>query len=390
MKVLDISQLLPGPFCTWILAEFGAEVLRLEPLNGESGHRLPPTIGTTSLFCMALNRGKQSILIDLKQEEGAQIFSQLASGSDVLVEGFRPGTMDRLGLGYEQLRKINPRLVYCAITGYGQDGPRCHTVGHDLNYLAVSGILGMQAEVAAPGLIPVQIADLGGGAWPAIAGILLALSLREKTGTGSFVDISMLDGLLAWMAPFAGQADCPWTRHPMLRGELACYNLYSTADGRYLSVGCVEPKFWRALCKALGHEEWIPRQLETGKAQEQIRRDLQMIFAGRSAEEWRQLFSGVETCVEVVLSPEEMQADPQVLQRGSVYTDEKENPALRHVRVPIRISGSEPNAYSAPMPGQDTESVLRRLGYSQQQIGELIRRRVVAVSLAADTATNGH
>lgn len=377
IRVVDLSQLLPGPFCTWLMAEFGADVLRIEAPAGDFGHRIPPLSDGTSLFYLSLNRGKRSLGLDLKQDSARGVFRKLISEADVLLEGFRPGVMSRLGFAYDQLRAINPKLIYCAITGFGYDGPYSNRVGHDLNYLALSGILGIQAEVATPSVFPVQIADIGAGALPAFAGILLALAMREKTMMGSFVDVSMLDGLVSWLAPYAGHAHAPWTRNAMLRGELACYNVYRTADDRYLSVGCVEPKFWSTFCRAIGHEEWVALQAD-GTAQRRIRRELQAIFANQSADYWRQFFSEYEVCVAPIITPEEMEQDPQIQQRGSVYSDEVPNHGeLRVIRPPIRISDCETRTAPPPAAGENSVTVLRELGYSTEEIQELFRAGAV-------------
>jgi len=381
IKVLDLSQLLPGPFCAWILAEFGADVLKIEPLGGEAGHKFPPTTeNSSSYFYLGLNRGKRSFQINLKHPLGKEIFEKLVANADVLVEGFRPGVLDRLGFGWERLQELNSQLIYCAISGYGQDGPARNRVGHDINYLALSGILGLQSETGQVSLPPVQIADIGAGALPAALGISLAVHLRERTGRGSMVDISMLDGLISWLAPFAGNFHHPWIRNGFLRGESACYNVYRTQDERYLTLGCVEPKFWAALCQALGEEEWIPLQFAPEPTQNNIRKQLASIFQQRSAKEWQRFFSTCETCVEIVLLPEEMETLPQIAARETVYQENHPREgALRAVRPPVRITGCEPAKCSqAPTPGQHTESTLLSLGYSLQQIEELRQQGVVA------------
>jgi crotonobetainyl-CoA:carnitine CoA-transferase CaiB-like acyl-CoA transferase len=369
LRVIDLSQLLPGPFCTWVLAEYGADIVKIEPLGGESAHRLHPLGHDTSLFNLGLNRGKRSIVLNLKRPSGKEIFLKLARKADVLVEGFRPGVMDRLRMGWKHLHKVNPQLIYCAISGYGQDGPRRDRVGHDLNYLALSGILGLQSELRGPCVLPVQLADIGAGGLPAALGILLAIVRRQQTGKGSLVDVSMLDALVSWLAPYAGLSGKPWVRNALLRGELACYNLYRTKDRRYLAVGCVEAKFWSALCFALRHQDWIPLQFEPGRAQRDLRRQLQTIIQRRSAEAWERFFAVHETCVDRVLLPEEMEKDPQVKARGIVYEQQHPNEGrLRQVRPPIRITGCEPSSFPAPHCGEHTDKILSSLGYSRTDI----------------------
>lgn len=379
-NVLDLSHLLPGPFCTWILAEFGADVLKVEPLGGEGGHKVPPTTkSASSHFYLGLNRGKRSLAVNLKHPRGKEMLEKLTTNADVLVEGFRPGVMTRLGFGWNQLQKLNPRLIYCAISGYGQDGPARHRVGHDLNYLALSGILGLQLETGAVSVPPVQIADIGAGALPAALGICLALLLRDRTGRGSMVDISMLDALVSWLAPFSGNFRQPWIRNGFLRGKSACYNVYRTRDHRHISIGCVEPKFWAGLCRALGKDAWIDLQFAPEPAQSRLRRKLEAIFRKRSAKEWEQLLSQHETCAEIVLPPEEMEMLPQVQARGTVYKEEHPREGtLRGVRPPVRIAGCDQlKRGPAPALGEHTDSTLSSLGYSVEQIEEFRRDGVV-------------
>lgn len=334
-------------------------------------------MGETSLFYLSINRGKHSIVLDLKQTEGREIFLRLAATSDVIVEGFRPGTMERLGLGYDDLKKVKPELVYCAISGYGQNGPFRNRAGHDLNYLAISGILGLQSSVREPTVPPIQVADLAAGSLSAAIGILVALEFRRKTGHGTFVDISMLDGLTSLLAPFAGLSGESWIRNALLLGKHACYNIYGTRDGKYLTVACIEPKFWSNFCRKLGLEDWIPLQFEVENTQEYMRKELQQLFAHRTSHEWREFFQMCDACVEIVLSPEEMEEHPQVIARDLIHNHLSSHGELRQVRAPIRISGCDYPNLTARMPGEDTDVVLATLGYSANDIEELRSRKVI-------------
>ena len=270
VKVLDLSRLLPGGFCSLLLADFGAEVLKVEDTGMGDYVRwaIPKYEGAeesaASAYFLALNRGKKSIRINLKSDEGKDVLLKLVEEYDVVLESFRPGVLDRLGVGYERMKQENPRLVYCAISGYGQDGPYRDRSGHDMNYLGLVGMLGLTGDKDGP---PVQaagqIADLGGGALMAAFGILAALRERDRSGEGQFVDISMADGALSWLAMVAAKyfADkTPPHRGDLeLAGSLVCYRPYACADG-YVTLGALEPKFWQAWCRGIGREDLIEKQ----------------------------------------------------------------------------------------------------------------------------------
>ncbi len=275
VKVLDLTRLLPGGFCSLLLADFGADVVKVEDTGmGDYVRWAPPyygsdaeqALGTRSALYLALNRGKRSIRIDLKSEAGRDAFLRLAADYDVVLESFRPGVLDRLGVGYDALREINPRIVYCAITGYGQTGPNTQRAGHDMNYLGLGGLLGMTGE---PGGRPIQsagqIADLGGGAMMAAFGVMAALHERQRSGEGQLVDVSMTDGALAWLAMVAAAFLChgqvPERGDGQLNGGLLCYYPYEAADG-WVTCGALEPKFWRAFCEGVGRQDLIEAQFQ--------------------------------------------------------------------------------------------------------------------------------
>ncbi|HEX7065458.1 MAG TPA: CoA transferase, partial [Bacillales bacterium] len=264
IRILDLTRLLPGPYCTMLLADFGAEVIKVEtPKTGDYARWIEPQLndGNSAQF-HSLNRNKKSMVLNLKSEEGKAVFLQLAQTADVVIESFRPGVMERIGIGYPTLKEINPEIVFCSLTGYGQNGPYAKSPGHDINYLSYSGLLDLQGEQGGRPVVPAaQIADLGGGALPAAVGIMLALFDREKSGQGQFVDIAMLDGVISWLQTIL--PDYLATEVPLKRGELAlsggkaCYEVYETKDGRYLAVGALEEKFWREFCEAIGCEDFI-------------------------------------------------------------------------------------------------------------------------------------
>ncbi len=313
LRVLDLSRLLPGGFCSLLLADLGAEVLKVEDTGMGDYVRwsIPRYEGVaesaSSAMFLALNRNKRSIRVDLKQPEGRDVLLRLARSHDVLLESFRPGVLDRLGVGYERLREANPGLVYCAISGYGQDGPNRDRSGHDINYLGLVGLLALSGDGGGP---PVQsagqIADIGGGALMAAVGILAALRERERSGEGQLVDVSMADGSLSWLALVAArhfaQDARPRRGDLELAGSLICYRPYRCADG-WVTLGALEPKFWQGFCRGVGREDLIERQFERpGTAAHEA---VEAIFAARTREQWRAFASEHDCCLEPVLELEE-------------------------------------------------------------------------------------
>ncbi|MFW5878576.1 MAG: CaiB/BaiF CoA transferase family protein, partial [Myxococcota bacterium] len=281
LRVLDLSRLLPGPYCSSLLADLGAEVVKIEgPPGGDYLRWMPPLLGDQSAYFHALNRGKRSLLLSLKHERGIEVFHKLVSaGYDVVIESFRPGVMDRLGLGYEELKKIRPGLILCSITGYGRDGPRSRRAGHDLNFLGLSGVLGMMGPAQEAPVVPgVQIADVGGGSLMAAVGILAALYRRASSGEGAWIDISMTEGALAFLsahlAARQGMAEPLHHGSGALSGDRPCYSLYRTSDGKLMSVAALEPVFWQALCRVLGREDLIEQGLATGRSGEWAKKEL--------------------------------------------------------------------------------------------------------------------
>jgi crotonobetainyl-CoA:carnitine CoA-transferase CaiB-like acyl-CoA transferase len=307
LVVLDLTRLLPGAAATMQLANFGAEVIKIEePGRGDYARSMPPLMeGEGAVFRM-VNRGKQSVALDLKSAAGREAFLQLADTADVVVESFRPGTMQRLGLGYDTLRARNQRLIYVSITGYGQDGPWAKLAGHDINYLALGGALDLIGARGGPPVIPgLQIADLT-GAMQAVTGVLLALAARGKTGRGQSIDVSMLDAV-TWMLPVAlglhaATGELPARGDTILTGRYACYHVYEAADGRWLAIGALEPKFWQALCGALGCAQFIADQFAEGPRQAEIIVELGRIFRTRTAEEWFERLLPADCCVTPVRS----------------------------------------------------------------------------------------
>jgi len=359
VRVLDLTRLLPGAFATLMLAELGAEVIKIEdPAGGDPMRRLPPLLGGRGLYDRLLNRGKKSVVIDLRTTGGQATLDRLAVRADILIESFRPGTARRLGVDGATLRSRHPRLIHCAITGYGQTGPYAERPGHDLNYVSVSGLLAVDRPE--PLELPrMFIADIGGGAMSAVIGILAALFGRERTGEGATLDISMHEAALYWlMVPAARElvdggreasADLPTF------GSHASYNIYRTKDGERLALGALEMKFWRAFCEGVGRPDLIPRHDTAPGDQAALVADIRALFASRTAAEWIAHFETHDVCLTPVNSPAAALADPHVQARGAVITA----PGLRAIRPPFLQA--VPDLSPAPQLGQDTDDVLKLL-----------------------------
>jgi len=382
--VLDLSRLLPGPLCSLFLADLGAEVIKIEDTEaGDYIRWLPPLLDDYGAVYHALNRNKKSIRLNLKMPEGKEIFKKLVNTADVVLESFRPGTMDRLGLGYNVLQENNPRIIYCAITGYGQDGPYKDKAGHDLNYISIAGLLGTCGESVKPPSMPgVQIADIGGGSLTALSAILLALYQREKTGRGQFLDVSMTDGCFSFLMHHLAESAARGSPHrrgkERLTGGLACYQVYRTKDNKYISIGALEPKFWANLLKILNREDLINLQF-IEEEQERVREELQKVFITKTRNEWISLLSGNDLCVEPVYDLEEAGEDPQIRFRGIFRRIKLKNGAESlQIKIPLRGSAiTEPEMRQAPGYGEHTEMILQGLGYSKQEIRILKEKGII-------------
>jgi len=390
LKVLDLTRLLPGGFCSLLLADFGADVIKVEDTGmGDYVRWAPPYYegaepsASSGLF-LSLNRGKRSTRIDLKSAPGRDVLLRLVQGSDVLLESFRPGVMDRLGVGYERLREQNPGLVYCAISGYGQDGPNRDRPGHDINYLGLNGILGLTGEAGGPPVsASAQIADLGGGAMMAVAGILIALQERARSGEGQLVDCSMFDGSLSFLAMLAGEmlADGSIPRRGELRlaGGLVCYRPYRCADG-YVTLGALEPKFWAEFCRGVGREDLLEHAFDPPGSD--AHRALCDVFVARTRAQWEEFASEHDCCLEPVLGLDEALDGDLVAAREMVV--ELDQPgAERPVRllgVPFKLSRTPADPLRAPGPGlgEHTREVLAEAGYRPEEIEALLESGAVA------------
>jgi crotonobetainyl-CoA:carnitine CoA-transferase CaiB-like acyl-CoA transferase len=363
VKVLDLSRLFPGPYATLLLADLGADVVRVEDTRGGDMIRyLPPHAEDgQGVRHHALNRGKRSVALNLRNMTHAQVLEQLATTADVLVESFRPGVLERLGFTPERLHELNPRLIICRISGFGQDGPDAHRAGHDLNYAARAGVLGMMKR---PAPLPVQIADVTGGSWPAAFQITAALFAREQTGKGAVIDVSMTEGARAMLvmaaADHAGNGESVGAGRDMLCGSVPCYDVYETKDG-FISVGALEPKFWAGLVGALELEEIADAGLARGEEGEAARATLQAKLHEKTTAEWEDFFRDHDVCVEPVRSPEEAATgDAQLAARGVEVAVKIGDGELSLPKTPLSLA----QAATAPAPnlGADTSDVLHGWG----------------------------
>ncbi len=379
LKVLDFTRLLPGPYATLVMADLGAQVDKVEePLGGDYVRQMPPFLGDMSALFATLNRSKRSLAVDLKAG-GADIIRALVKQYDVVFESFRPGVMEKLGLGYEALAKENPRLVYCALSGYGHSGPDRVKAGHDINYIARAGVLAYGgAKHGAPALPGVQVADTGGGLF-SLVGILSALYARERTGKGRFVDVSMTESAMAflhlWLGArrLMGKEGMPLQRGTeLLNGGVPCYGVYRTFDGKYLAVGALEPKFFAALCEALGEPDLAYGAYDTGERGQAVRVELERIFNSQTAQHWLDTLAGLEVCVELVAEGDAVFDDRQHVERH-VFNAVPGSAALR---TPL-VTALPETAAQAPELGQHTDEILAQAGFSTTQIAAWARAGIV-------------
>ena len=390
VRILDLSRLIPGTFCTMLLGDLGAEVVKIEapgvsefmgssgPLGEEKSRKIAAYY--------APNRNKKSVVINLKSQAGQEIFYGLSQRADVIVEGFRPGVAERLGIGYETIEKLKRKIIYCSLSGYGQDGPYRAFPGHDINYIAMAGILGLIGHDEGPPVIPLNlVADFAGAALYAALGIAVALVARNRTGRGQYVDVAYMDGAVSLMTWFTcgyffdgsvlrrGQS---W-----LHGAYPYYGVYETKDGKHITIGCLEPHFWENLCRFLGKEEYISYHFEPehtfqkpeDEKWDEIRSFLRQVFLTRTRDEWFDLLIRNDVPAGKVHTPDEVFTDPQVLHRQMVI--EVEDPILgkvKQVGVAPKLSSTPGKVRSlSPLPGEHTNEILRELGYEWEEIQDL-------------------
>lgn len=378
IRVLDLSRLLPGPFCSMLLQELGADVIKIEEPNGGDYLRwFPPLTGHSGAQFIALNRGKRSVALDLKPEEGRAALHRLLAQADVLIESFRPGVLARLGLSPESLCARYPRLVVCSISGYGQDGPMALRAGHDIDYLATGGVFALMG--LPPRVFPIQVADIAGGALYGALGIVSALFQRERTGRGRALDVSMTEGSLSFMTVALAQT---WGEGrplkpgaELLTGASPGYRLYETADGGHLAVGALEPKFWAQFVHAIGRPDLLEKGLDLNdtSTQEEVAR----VLKSKPRAAWEEVFAACDACVEPVLPLEALAQHPQHAARRAIIED-PDGPPI--VRSPIHQLHPPQTPRPAPALGEHTLAVLAEAGYSAETLAELRARGVIAVA----------
>lgn len=398
IRILDLTHLAPGALCTMILGDLGADVIRIEAPPGVGGRGAGLGIspmgeeGRKRAAFDALNRNKRSVGLNLRSEQGREIFRKLAQTADVIIEGFRPGVVKRLGVDYESMRAINPRIIYCSLSGYGQDGPYSKFSGHDVNYISIAGALNLIGTPDRPPVVPLNLlADFAGASLHGVIGVMAALAARDKTGAGQYVDISYMDGAMSIITWFISQYFSSGALfkkgETWFHGAYPYYGVYEAKDGNYVSIGCVEPWFWENLCRAVGKEEYIPYcispehflQKPEGDKWEEISSNLRQVFLTKTRDEWFDFLAEKDVPVGKVYGLDEVFSDPQVLHRKMVV--EVEHPTVGKVRQPgIAVKLSEtPGKIRrlAPIFGEHTEEILRELDYSQSQIAELRQSSVI-------------
>jgi crotonobetainyl-CoA:carnitine CoA-transferase CaiB-like acyl-CoA transferase len=371
IRVLDLTRLLPGAFCTMLLADMGADVIKVEePDRGDYMRWTPPLVDGQSVLFNALNRNKRSVTLNLKSKPGRDLLLQLAEHADILVEGNRPGVIERLGLGWDVLHARNPRLILCSITGYGQDGPLASRAGHDLNYMATAGGLGLNGEKGGPPVpLSVQVADIGGGGLQPAVAILGALVAVQRGAEGRWLDVSMTDAAVSWLALVLaahGGGEEIHRGDQRLAGRQACYRVYACKGGGYYSVGALEPKFWLALCVAVGRPDLVALQFAEGEEGEGVHRDLEQVFASRTREEWTKELAGLDACCEPVLELDEVESHPQVVARRLVSRS-KSGVEVR----PAVVLREDWRRLDAPGLGEHTSEVLAEVGVDAQRLTKL-------------------
>ena len=379
VRVLDLTRLLPGGYATLLMADLGADVVKVEePGKGDYIRWTPPMVGEFSSGHIALNRNKRSMTLNLKSEEGRDLLRRLVPHFDVVIESFRPGVMERLGVGWDVLKEANPKLIYCAITGYGREGPRAGAAGHDVNYSGYAGALSIiGAEEQGPVIPGLQIGDLGGGGMAAVIAVLAALHRRSTTGEGDFCDVSMTDGVVSWLSIHASEffatGTVPSAERMHLSGAYPCYRIYPAADG-WITVGALEPQFWSRLCELIERPDLAGDAFALGERRDDVIDDLSKLFAERTRAEWMELFSGEDVCVGPVNDFSEAFDDEQILHRDMLVDAElPSGESVRTVGNPIKLESNQAPSWRRPPPamGEHTDEVLGEASIGRSEIDAL-------------------
>jgi crotonobetainyl-CoA:carnitine CoA-transferase CaiB-like acyl-CoA transferase len=379
VRIVDLTRLYPGPFGTQLLGDLGAEVIKVEDKNSPDYIRFfPPTFKKEGAGYIAVNRNKKSFALDLRSEKGKDLFFRLVEKSDVVVEQFRPGVLDKMGLGYDRAKAVNPAIIYCSITGFGQTGPYADIAGHDLNYMGLAGITDIIGPKKGDPVIPgIQVADVAGGGLMSVIGILSALVARKNTGKGQHVDVSMFDGILPFMgmifANYKAGGGLPERGNTFLSGGLVCYSIYRTKDDRYMTMAALEFKFWKRFCELIEHPEWTDKQFVEGEENEELRAALSDLFLTRTRDEWVELFRGEESMCEAVLTIDEVEHDPHAIARKMIIEmDHPTEGKIKGIGVPIKFSETEATDIAPPpIMGQHNGEILSMIGLSGAEIDKL-------------------
>ena len=385
IKVLDLTRYLPGPFATQILADFGADVIKIEEPGGELGRYLPPFAGGFGTRFCAVNRNKKSIVLDLKSEKGKEIFKRLSSGADIIIEQFRPGVMDKMGLGYNLLKKDNEGLIYCSVTGYGLSGPWFDRAGHDINYLNTAGVSALNAgSDGVPVISSLQIADVAGGSLFAVIGIMLALFQRSRSGRGQLCDIAMMDGALSLLSytigEWSGKGSLPETGREFFTGGFAMYNTYKCSDGKYVGLGAIEGKFWNGFCLKIGREDYIKSQFDISRQDEMIA-DISSLMLSRSRDEWVNFFTDSDICFTPVLDLDEVSEHEQVVAREMLYKVMNFRGSGLDLVVagnPVKLSETPCEIkLQFPDTGSNAVEILTGAGYTEDEVKVFISEKII-------------
>ncbi len=384
VKIIDFTRLLPGPLATMFLGDMGADVIKVEdPDNPDYVRNYEPHINGVSMFYLSLNRCKQSLAINYLSPTGKQIIYDLIKNADVVIEQYRPGTMNEWGLGYEMLSSINPKLIYVSITGYGQNSSKAQAAGHDINYMAVAGALGAnKSEDGTPVIPGFQMADIAGGAYIAMNAVLAALYQREKTGKGEFVDVAMTDAVLPLnVLQFAQHQATKKNDWLELSGGLANYNIYKCHDGKHIALGSLEPKFWNKFCTRVGKPQWVEKAGKKGKDLTELKREMQELFASKTSEEWLLMFKEDDICFTLVNEISDLENDAYLNERNMfVENQHLQVGKYKTINQPLKFKQAQfSNNKNAPELGEDTVAILKEINYTDERIFELIKNKIIKI-----------